>query len=122
MSQLRRLFGRSTGLRVALRGDKHEEVFNEPGGRLFGEPLRKPGEKRKWDDWELPTYVWIVGTVVMWWGFKLVPREESFQDWALVEAKARLKEREARLVEKKKAREETERQSTYFMGPKEELE
>ena len=30
--------------------------MNEPGGRLFGEALRAPGERRKLFDWEVPLY------------------------------------------------------------------
>lgn len=35
--------------------------MNEPGGRLFGEPIRKPGERRKLFDWEIP----YIGTLVL---------------------------------------------------------
>jgi len=36
-------------------------VFNEPGGLLFGEPPLKPGQKRQWEDWELPWYTFLGG-------------------------------------------------------------
>lgn len=40
-----------------LEGPKWGTEVNEPGGRLFGEPILKPGESRVWFDWELPIYL-----------------------------------------------------------------
>mmetsp|Transcript_4381 Transcript_4381/g.7691 ORF Transcript_4381/g.7691 Transcript_4381/m.7691 type:complete len:111 (-) Transcript_4381:1017-1349(-) len=57
--------GTSSTKRLPTRGGPgghhEEEVFNEPGGKLFGEEPLKPGERRKWEDWELPWYVFCAG-------------------------------------------------------------
>lgn len=63
--------------------------MNEPGGRLFGEAIRKPGERRKLFDWEVP----YIGTLVLagvMLGFGLNSRPNmSPQAWAREEALAR---------------------------------
>lgn len=38
---------------------------NEPGGRLFGEAIRAPGERRVWFDWELPYYATLATATIM---------------------------------------------------------
>jgi hypothetical protein len=38
---------------------------NEPGGRLFGEAIRKPGERRRLFDWEYTLYPTIALSVVL---------------------------------------------------------
>lgn len=49
---------------------------NEPGGRLFGEAILKPGERRKLFDWEVPFYLTSVLSVVIV-GVGLSSRPES---------------------------------------------
>ena len=41
------------------------EEFNEPGGRLFGEKILAPGEKREWQIWETPFYTTMIAAAVM---------------------------------------------------------
>lgn len=65
------------------------EEVNEPGGRLFGEAIRKPGERRKLFDWELP----YIGTLVLSGlmlaiGLNSRPATSSYV-WAREEALAR---------------------------------
>lgn len=43
-------------LTCSIRQGHGSPHYNEPGGYLFGEPPLKPGEKRKWEDWEAPFY------------------------------------------------------------------
>lgn len=49
--------------------------MNEPGGRLFGEPILKPGQRRKLFEWEVPIYGTIVIAGLML-GFGLTSRPE----------------------------------------------
>ncbi|GAB0494130.1 hypothetical protein MMPV_005420 [Pyropia vietnamensis] len=46
-----------------LSGHAHD--VNEPGGRLFGEPLRAPGERRVWYDWEYTQYASFLTATVL---------------------------------------------------------
>lgn len=43
----------------------HAHDLNEPGGRLFGEPIRAPGERRVWFDWEYAQYAGMGSAVVL---------------------------------------------------------
>lgn len=52
-------------------GEHHDEHHHHhaeepafPKGHLFGE-VRKPGEKRKWEDWELIWYLGMGGAFVL---------------------------------------------------------
>lgn len=68
--------------------------MNEPGGRLFGEPILKPGERRKWFDWEAPFYLTMfTATVMLSVGLNLRP-DSSVKTWAREEALARMAARE----------------------------
>lgn len=42
---------------VSLSGPEWGTEVNEPGGRLFGEAIRGPGERRQLGSWEIPLYV-----------------------------------------------------------------
>jgi hypothetical protein len=46
-------------------GPKWGTFVNEPGGRLFGEAIRKPGERRQWFDWEYTIYPTIALSVLL---------------------------------------------------------
>lgn len=71
------------------------EQINEPGGRLFGEAIRKPGERRKLFDWEIP-YIGTLVVASLMLGFGLNSRPEtSAAVWAREEALARLAAAEA---------------------------
>lgn len=63
--------------------------MNEPGGRLFGEAIRKPGERRKLFDWEVP-YIGtlVVAGIMLTVGLNSRPTT-SAQVWAREEALAR---------------------------------
>lgn len=39
--------------------------MSEPGGRLFGEPIRAPGERRVWFDWEYAQYAGLATATVL---------------------------------------------------------
>lgn len=73
-----------------------ESYYNEPGGRLFGEAIRKPGERRRLFDWEVP----YIGTLViagLMLGFGLNSRPDtSITTWAREEALARQMAAEAK--------------------------
>lgn len=43
----------------------HAHDINEPGGRLFGERIRAPGESRVWFDWEYAQYASMATAVVL---------------------------------------------------------
>ncbi|CDF34618.1 unnamed protein product [Chondrus crispus] len=87
---LSRAFHASRAVRAAEGPGSTTEHFNEPGGRLFGEAIRQPGERRKLFDWEVP----YIGTLVLaglMLGFGLNSRPEtSALVWAREEALARL--------------------------------
>lgn len=73
--------------------------MNEPGGRLFGEPILKPGERRKLYDWEAP----FVGTMVIAFvmlavGLNSQP-DTNPMSWAREEAIARMAAREKEMDE-----------------------
>lgn len=70
------------------------EHVNEPGGRLFGEAIRKPGERRKLFDWELP-YIGtlVIAGVMLSVGLTSRPPTGSYV-WAREEALARQAARE----------------------------
>lgn len=85
-----RLFSRALhASRVTRAGGAPAEEVNEPGGRLFGEAIRKPGERRKLFDWEVP-YVGslIVASVMLAVGLNSRPETNSYV-WAREEAIAR---------------------------------
>lgn len=55
--------------------------MNEPGGRLFGEPIRAPGERRVWFDWEYVQYASLAtATVLLVVGLGSRPGK-SFKVW-----------------------------------------
>lgn len=64
--------------------------MNEPGGRLFGEAIRKPGERRKLFDWEIP-YIGtlVLAGIILGVGLNSRP-ETSAVVWAREEALERL--------------------------------
>ncbi|KAI0561037.1 hypothetical protein FGB62_94g031 [Gracilaria domingensis] len=67
-----------------------ETEVNEPGGRLFGEAIRKPGERRKLFDWEVP-YLGTLFLAGILLGVGLNSRPSmSADEWAKAEAKARM--------------------------------
>lgn len=93
MSFRTRLFSRalhvSRAARAAEGSGASSEHFNEPGGRLFGEAIRKPGERRKLYDWEIP-YIGSLVIAAFMLGIGLNSRPEtSAQKWAREEALAR---------------------------------
>lgn len=51
---------------------------NEPGGRLFGEKIRQPGERRVPFDWELP-YIGtlVVGAAMLFFGLPARPTTDA---------------------------------------------
>lgn len=46
-------------------GGRDAHDINEPGGRLFGEPIRAPGERRVWFDWEYAYYAGLGSAAVL---------------------------------------------------------
>ena len=63
--------------------------MNEPGGRLFGEAIRKPGERRQLFDWEVPFLgTMFVSAVVLYVGLTSRPDTNAYT-WAREEALAR---------------------------------
>ena len=78
------------------KGPGAETEFNEPGGRLFGEAIRQPGERRQLFDWELPYIGSLMAAgVILVVGLNSKP-ETSPKVWAREEAIAR----QAALAEK----------------------
>lgn len=54
---------------------------NEPGGRLFGERILKPGERRKLFDWEIPVYTtYGLSVIVLYVGLTSRPESKMKQD------------------------------------------
>lgn len=84
------------------------EEFNEPGGLLFGEPPLKPGEKRKWAEWE---YIWyptlFSAAVILGFGLTSRPEGSSIHEWAKKEAL----EREERVIARIRARDAAEKEA-----------
>mmetsp|Transcript_26195 Transcript_26195/g.63671 ORF Transcript_26195/g.63671 Transcript_26195/m.63671 type:complete len:139 (+) Transcript_26195:399-815(+) len=96
--------GRAVG-RAAARGWRAAsngaggEVYNEPGGRLFGEAPRQPGERRQWAVWEYVWYPTLLGAAIICGvGLSAAP-DTRIKQWAIEEAR----EREQRLVAKVRA-------------------
>ncbi|CAN8062052.1 unnamed protein product [Agarophyton chilense] len=70
-----------------------ETEVNEPGGRLFGEAIRKPGERRKLFDWEIPYLgTLVLAGLILGVGLNSRPGM-SANEWAKQEAKARMEAR-----------------------------
>lgn len=68
----------------------HAHDINEPGGRLFGEPIRAPGERRVWFDWEYAYYAGLgSATVLLVVGLGSQPGK-SFDDTVEADAAQRL--------------------------------
>jgi len=56
---------------------------------MFGEPRLQPGQRRKWEAWELP---WVLGfgcaAIILGVGLNLKPNT-SIEDWAVQQAMAK---------------------------------
>eukprot|EP00761_Pharyngomonas_kirbyi_P013093 gb/GECH01013120.1/.p1 GENE.gb/GECH01013120.1/~~gb/GECH01013120.1/.p1 ORF type:complete len:149 (+),score=20.20 gb/GECH01013120.1/:1-447(+) len=71
------------------------DFSSDDNGRLFGEKKLAPGEKREWDSWELPWYLFMYGGLLLLvLGLMLKP-DYSLSTWAREEAIRRREEREA---------------------------
>ncbi|KAI5055226.1 hypothetical protein GOP47_0030371 [Adiantum capillus-veneris] len=67
---------------------------NDPGGYLFNETPPPPGQKRKWEDWELPVYATgVIAFLMLSIGLSSKP-DTNIESWARKVALKRMKEEE----------------------------
>eukprot|EP00187_Rhodella_violacea_P010965 CAMPEP_0174914352 /NCGR_PEP_ID=MMETSP0167-20121228/80791_1 /TAXON_ID=38298 /ORGANISM="Rhodella maculata, Strain CCMP736" /LENGTH=150 /DNA_ID=CAMNT_0016159105 /DNA_START=419 /DNA_END=871 /DNA_ORIENTATION=- len=81
---------RSAPRRAFASGGPQEEFFNEPTGRMFGEPPLPPGVARTWESWEWIWYTTLgtgLGIIVL--RFYTRP-STKISDWGHEEAKRRM--------------------------------
>ncbi|KZT52442.1 Ndufb11, NADH dehydrogenase 1 beta subcomplex subunit, partial [Calocera cornea HHB12733] len=76
--------------RQSSHGGPH---YNEPSGWLFGEKPPPPGQKRKWEDWELPWYIGMYGSLLLAGVALAYKPDTSIQSWAMKEARERMEAR-----------------------------
>lgn len=93
-----RLFTRALHTSRPLRAAQEpgSSYYNEPGGRLFGEAIRKPGQRRELFDWEVPYIGTLVLTgLILSFGLNSRP-ETSVGLWAKEEAISRVEARKGK--------------------------
>mmetsp|Transcript_38761 Transcript_38761/g.96157 ORF Transcript_38761/g.96157 Transcript_38761/m.96157 type:complete len:113 (-) Transcript_38761:186-524(-) len=64
-------------------------------GVLFNETPPPPGQSRVWEDWEAPWYVAFGTATVILYTYLTNQPNTNLTDWARVEAKRRMAEKEA---------------------------